>query len=72
MLLLFVFQESQSNRNFSLDTHCTVSNEGYKKTASNKNQHTREIISALNTSHKYSNKDLSRQMVTLTWHACKY
>ena len=35
-------------------------------------QHTRELINARNTQHKYSNKGLSRLQVTLTWHACKY
>ena len=33
---------------------------------------TRELISVRKTSHKYSNKHLSRLRVTLTWHACKY
>ena len=36
------------------------------------NQHARELISAEKTSHKHNNKDLSRLLVTLTWHACKY
>ena len=37
------------------------------------NQHTRELISARNTKHKYNKKDLIKSpRVTLTWHACKY
>ena len=36
------------------------------------NQHTRELISTRKTSHKHSNKDLSRLRYTLTWHASKY
>ena len=36
------------------------------------NQHARELISAQKTSHKHNNEDLSRLLVALTWHACKY